>query len=186
MAVDGAIAAAVLEEIGDGIVVLIDVVVEELERRATLQDTAALAKTALASKLPGWAEVNTDTVPPLEDVIAAQIDVADGRVLTDDHQHWAESTIIAMARQSAAAGSASIKVLLTEDYEARRVAARVPNMEALSIHKLLYTRVHATRMTVMQAADLADKLYRAGRAYEVTAADFADPTGRGLGRVGKP
>ena len=43
MAVDGAIATAVLEEIDDDTVVVIDVVVSELEHRATLACTAPLA-----------------------------------------------------------------------------------------------------------------------------------------------
>ncbi len=48
------------------------------------------------------------------DVQLAQEDVADGRTLTDDMQHWAESTIIALARRSATAGLTSIKILFSE------------------------------------------------------------------------
>jgi hypothetical protein len=185
MAVDDAIAAAVLSEIDDDTVVIIDVVVSELEHRATMTGTAALAKAALASRRPNWVELGTNSVP-LEMVLAAQEDVADGRVLTDDSQHWAESTIIAMGRQSAASDSTSIKVLLSEDYDARRVAARVANMEALSIHRLLHMRVHGNRMTADAAAEIADKLREAGRGPDVTADDFADATGRLLGRIGRP
>jgi hypothetical protein len=63
----------------------------------------------------------------LEDVQLAQEDVADGRSLTDDMQHWAESAIIALARRSATAGFASIRMLLSEDNDARRVACTVPH-----------------------------------------------------------
>ena len=116
---------------------------------------------------------------PLELVLAAQEDVADGRVLSDEWQHWAESTIIAMGRQpSAASGSTSIKVLLSEDYDARRVAAAVANMEVLSIHRLLHRRVHRSRMTADAAAEIADKLHEAGRGPVVTADEFTDSTGR--------
>jgi hypothetical protein len=160
MAVDDAIATAVLDEIDDDTVVVIDVVVSELEHRATIADTAALAKAALRSRPPDWVELDTNSVP-LELVLAAQEDVADGRVLNDESQHWAESTIIAMGRQSAASGSTSIKVLLSEDYDARRVAAAVANMEALSIHRLLHGRVHGDRMTADAAAEIAEKLNEA-------------------------
>lgn len=41
--------------------------------------------------------MDTTRYVTLEDVQLAQEDVADGRILTDDWQHWAESTIIAIA-----------------------------------------------------------------------------------------
>jgi hypothetical protein len=128
-----------------------------------------------------------DTTPyvTLEDVQLAQEDVADGRTLTDDSQHWAESTIIALARRSAATGLTS-KILLSEDYEARRVACTVLYTRGVSIHSLLHKRVHGNRMTAEAAAVLADKLHEAGRGPVVTVSDFADPTGRGLGRIARP
>jgi hypothetical protein len=69
-------------------------------------------------------------------------------------QHWAESTIIALARRSASAGFTSIKMLLSEDYDARRVACTVPNTRGVSIHTLLYERVQRNRMTADEAAAL--------------------------------
>jgi hypothetical protein len=185
MAVDEGITAVVLDEMGSDTVVLIDVVIAELQHRATIPSTARLAKQAIKSRPTSWKVLATTGVA-LQDVLDAQDDVADGRALTDDYQHWAESTIIAMCRQSAATGSASIKVLLSEDFDARRVASQVPNVSALSIHKLLHSRVHTQGMSAEQAADLAHKLEQAERAHEVTAEDFADPTGRRMGRVAKP
>ena len=101
-------------------------------------------------------------------------------------QHWAESTIIALARRSATAGRTSIKMLLSEDYDARRVASTVPHTRGVSIHALLHERVQGNRMTADAAAALGGILQAAGRGPDVTASDFADPTGRGLGRVARP
>jgi len=185
MAVDGDIFAAVLAEISTDIVVIIDVVNDELAHRATIPSTTLLAQQAQASIQPNWRMMDTGRYVTLEDIQRAQVDVADGRTLIDDQQHWAESTIIALGRRSSA-GSASIKLLLSEDYEARRVASTVPNMQALSVYSVLHRRVHAGVMTEEAAAALAVKLRDAGRGPDVTSADFADPTGRALGRVVRP
>ncbi len=115
----------------------------------------------------------------------SQEDVADGRILTDDWQHWAESTIIALARRSATTGLTS-EILVSEDYDARRVACTVPHTRGVSIHSVLHEGVQSSRMTAEAATVLCEKLHQAGRGPAVTASDFADPTGRGLGRVAKP
>lgn len=101
-------------------------------------------------------------------------------------QHWAESTIIALARRSADAGYTSVKMLLSEDYEARRVACTIPFTRGVSIHALLHERVQHNRMTMEAAAELGEVIHAAGRGPAVTASDFADPTGRRLGRIAKP
>jgi len=111
MAVDKDIEAAVLDETGNDRVVIIDIVQDELTHRAGIPETAALAKTALAGIRPDWPVMDTTRYVTLEDVQSAQEDVADGRNLTDDWQHWAESTIIALARRSATTGLTS-KILL--------------------------------------------------------------------------
>jgi hypothetical protein len=185
MAVDTDIEAAVLDEIGNDRVVIIDIVHDELTHCASIPETAGLAKIALACIKPHWPVLDTRPYVNLEDVQLAQEDVADGRTLIDDSQHWAESTIIALARRSATTGLTS-KILLSEDYEARRVAGAVSHTRGISIHLLLHKRVHGNRMTAEAAALLADKLHEARRGPVVTASDFADPTGRGLGRVAKP
>jgi len=186
MAIGEEIEAAVLDEIGDDHVVIIDVVHDELTRRAAIPGTAALAKSALNRLQPHWTVMDTARFVKLEEIRQAQEDVADGRTLTDDMQHWAESTIIALARRSAAAGFTSVKMLLSEDYDARRVACTVPYTRGISIHALLYERVQGKRMTPEAAAKLGEILHAAERGPVVTASNFADRTGRKLGRVAKP
>jgi len=186
MALDEEIEAVILDEIGDDHVMIIDVIHDELTRRANVPETAGLAKNALDRLQPNWTVMETQRYVSLEEVQIAQEDVADGRTLTDDMQHWAESTIIALARRSATAGRTSIKMLLSEDYDARRVASTVPHTRGVSIHALLHERVQGNRMTADAAAALGGILQAAGRGPDVTASDFADPTGRGLGRVARP
>lgn len=165
--------------------VIIDVVLDELAYRATLPSTAPLAQAALSGMPAHWKRMDTEGRVPLEDVQRAQEDVADGRTLIDDAQHWAESTIIALGR-NVSATSTTIKLLLSEDFEARRVASTVPNMRGLSVYTILHQRVHAQQLTATAAAAFATKLHAAGRGPEATAAEFADPTGRALGRVVRP
>lgn len=186
MAVSEEIESAILDEIGYDPVVIIDIVHDELTRRAGVPETAGLAKNALDRLQPHWTVMDTRRYVSLKDVQLAQEDVADGRTLTDDMQHWAESTIIALARRSATAGFTSIKLLLSEDYEARRVACIVPHTRGVSIHALLHERVQRKRMTAEAAAALGAILHAAGRGPAVTVSDFTDPTGRGLGRVARP
>jgi hypothetical protein len=147
MAVDKDIEAAVLDEIGDELVVIIDIVQDELTRRAGIPETAALAKVALSGIRPHWSVMDTTRYVTLEDVQLAQEEVADGRILTDDWQHWAESTIIALARRSATTGLTS-KILLSEDYDARRVACAVPLTRGVSIHSVLYERVQGSGIVI--------------------------------------
>jgi hypothetical protein len=186
MALDEDIEAAVLDEIGDTRVVIIDIVQDELTRRAAIPGTAELAYTALRRFPPHWTVMDTERFVTIEEIRLAQEDVADGRTLTDNMQHWAESTIIALARRSATKGSSSLKMLLSEDYDARRVACTVPFTRGVSIHALFHERVQGNRMTPETAAELGEILHAAGRGPDVTASDFTDPTGRGLGRVAKP
>lgn len=185
MAVDKNIEAAIFDEIGNQHVVIIDIVQDELTRRAGIPETAGLAKIALSGIEPHWSVMDTTRYVTLEDVQLAQEDVADGRILTDDWQHWAESTIIAIARRSATTALTS-KILLSEDYDARRVACTIPHTRGVSIHSVLHERVQGSRMTAEAAAALGETLHETGRGPAVTASDFADPTGRGLGRVAKP
>jgi hypothetical protein len=99
MAVDKDIEAAVSDEIGTDHVVIIDIVQDELTRRAAVPEAAGLAKIAISSIKPHWSVMDTARYVTLEDVQLAQEGVADGRILTDNWQHWAESTIIALARR---------------------------------------------------------------------------------------
>jgi len=79
IAVHSDIEAAVLDAIGGDRVVIIDIVQDELSRRASIPETAGLAKTALACIKPHWTVMDTTPYVTLEDVQLAQEDVADGR-----------------------------------------------------------------------------------------------------------
>lgn len=183
MAVDPAIEAEVLAAIGSDTVVIIDIVADELEMRATDPQTAALAATA-RSRLPAaWQQLATAKYVTLDDIKDVQDSVADGRVLAHDKQHWAESVIIALCVRSR---TDTEKVLLSDDYDARRVAHKVDRLTAVSIHRVLYERVQAGLLDAEVAATLSDKIEAADRGREVTADDFLSPTPRTLGRVGQP
>ncbi|MPZ84254.1 MAG: hypothetical protein GEV28_29170 [Actinophytocola sp.] len=100
MAVDPAIEAEVLAEIGSDTVVIIDIVADELNVRAKNPQTAALAATALSQLPAAWQQLSTARYVTLEDIKDVQDRVADGRVLAHDKQHWAESVIIALCERS--------------------------------------------------------------------------------------
>lgn len=109
LAVGPDIEAAMLAEIGSDPAVVIDVVADEIEWRTTKPTTRTLAKTALARTPGDWIQMDTSGVVDIADIKQAQADVADGRVLSDEQQHWAESVIIALGRgrRSAKIGSLS-------------------------------------------------------------------------------
>lgn len=87
MALDEEIEAIVLYEIANDRVMIIDIVHDELTRRAAIPATAGLAKTVLDRLQSDWTVMDTARYVKLEDVRQAQEDVADGRILTDDMQH---------------------------------------------------------------------------------------------------
>lgn len=186
MAIDPRIDAAVRDEIAatGGTMMLIDVVRDELKYRTTQADTAPLARRALATIGPDWSWLSTDWVN-LHDVTPVQDDVADGRALRDDYEHWAESTIILLCRQAHARGNSLDVRFLSEDFDARRVASREPNITALSLHRLFSNRVQRGAMTATEAAELSQLIENAGRGPEMTADDFLGPPKR-LGRAGRP
>jgi hypothetical protein len=139
MALHEDIEASVLDEIGADRVMIIDIIHDELNRRATISDTAVLAKTALNRFQPHWMVMDTGRFVSLEEIQLAQEDVADGRMLTDDRQHWAESTIIALARRSVTAGSRSIKMLLSEDFDAPSASPATSRPHAASAFMRSFT-----------------------------------------------
>ncbi|MBT0770271.1 hypothetical protein KIH74_15120 [Kineosporia sp. J2-2] len=188
MAVDDRIRDAVLDEIGQDRVIIIDVIYTELRRRQRFPETSRLARKALASIPDHWLRIDSSNHVTIGDIAPVQNDIRDGRPAKHDKEHWAESTIIAMCQQSANSSSAylSVKVLFSEDRDGRRVADTVPNMMAVSIHGLFLDRVLGGRMSADEAQDLALVLNRVKRGPEVTAEDFLDPTGRLLGEVASP
>jgi hypothetical protein len=186
MAVHPDIEAAILAEMIDDRVVVIDIVADELAGCAKQSTTQLLATNALARMPAAWTPLETTKFVQLADVKRIQTDVADGRVLSDDHQHWAESVIIALCERSVKNQSSQQKMFLSEDYDARRVANTVAMLTALSIHRALYERVKGGRMTAADAAHLCAIVYQAQRGPEITADDFTKPISKGLKRVGMP
>lgn len=183
MAVDPAIEAEILAEIGSDTVVIIDVVADELELRVKDPATAALASIA-GSRLPAtWRELSTEKFVSVDAIMKIQERVADGRVLAHDRQHWAESVIIALCERSR---TDTYTMLLSEDYDARRVAHTVDRLTALSVHRVLYERVQAGFLDADVAAELTEKIKEARRGPDVAADDFRFRTPRKLGRVGQP
>jgi hypothetical protein len=68
MALDEDIEAAVLDEIGDDRVMIIDIVHDELTRRAAIPGTAGLANTALSRFRPHWTVMDTSRYVDLEQI----------------------------------------------------------------------------------------------------------------------
>ncbi|MGH3186104.1 MAG: hypothetical protein ACRDPY_11710 [Streptosporangiaceae bacterium] len=60
IALDEEIEAVALDEIGDDRVMIIDIVCDELTRRASIPATAGLARTALNRLQPGWTVMDTE------------------------------------------------------------------------------------------------------------------------------
>jgi len=107
-------------------------------------------------------------------------------VLRDEYEHWAESVTIAMAEAAAARASVVEMVFLTEDRTARVHAALRPNCTPKSVHRVLYDEVQAKKLAASDAETLAALLHQAGRGPVCTAAEFLEPSTRGIGRVGSP
>lgn len=186
MAVDRAVETAVFLAIGVDPVRIIDVVHGELTYRATRPETRKLALTAIARLPEHWSTIDTQTLD--EDAVGdAQDDVADGRSLRDGYEHWAEATIITLARQAVSRGHVLEIHFVTEDYDARRVAATVPGMHPKSIHRLLHELVQADLMTAWDAQTVSDLLHGSARSHtSTTPEDFTNPSRKGLGRAGRP
>lgn len=182
---------AVRHAIGDDPVVLMDAVVHELKMLAGDGGLGMLAAAAGADL--GWLG------PPVEwrryvqedAVREAQARIADGRALKHDREHWAESVIVAMCEAAAlradeAATPVRPVLLVSEDHAARIEASKVPGATARSLHRLFWEMVGDRLMTADDAARLAELIRDAGRGNEYTREDFADRTGKRLGRVGRP
>lgn len=187
MAIDPKITAVVRNEIEStgGRMVLIDIVKEELEYRSERDSTADLAKQALTDIGRDWPWLSTESIDN-DDVRVIQDDVADGRALRDAFEHWAESVIILLCKQAQDRQGNALDVrFLTEDFNARRVANRVPRMTPLTLHRLFRNRVQRGAMTSAEAAHLSKLIEDAARGPEMTEEDFQGPLKR-LGRPGWP
>ena len=186
MAADPASKNAVSSAIGLDHVRIVDVVHRELAYRATRPETRRLAQTATAHMPSTWRTMDTYFLTENE-IAEAQDDVADGRTLKDEYEHWAEATIITLARQAVSRGNVLDIQFMTEDFEARRVAFTIPGVQPKSIHRLLYERVQSRLMAADDAQTISGLLYRSGRSRtSTTVDDFILPNRKGLGRAGQP
>lgn len=159
--------------------VLARAVLVELERLATTSDMTAIWASTALSQL-GWLgePVALDDPAGVELAVRLQEQIAAGRPLKHEMEHFGESAIISLASRAQVVRP----LLLSDDYDAR-VAAKNSRVEAFSVHKLLHLMVRQGKLTATDAASFADVLYKAGRAQDYTARELA--SGR-LGRVGQP
>ena len=170
--------------VGTDAIALLDVVVAELEHRGRFDGLAAAAQSDLAWLGP---PVDSGRYVRSEDARQVQLQVADGRALVDEFEHWAESVTIAMLRAALKRGSKLPTFFLTEDHSARIQANKVDTCTPLSLHRLLWERVRAGKLDAAEAEGLAAVLHEKGRGPECTAEDFANHSRRrGIGRVGAP
>lgn len=159
--------------------VLVKAVLGELERLATTSDTTAKWAGTALSQL-GWLgqPVSLDDPVGVELAVSLQEQIAAGRPLKHEMEHFGEAAIISLACRAQRVRP----LLLSDDYDAR-VAAKNSGVEAFSTHKLLHLMVRQGKVTATEAAGFADALQSAGRAQDYTAQELA--SGR-LGRVGQP
>lgn len=150
--------------------VLVRAVLAELERLATTNDATAIWASTALSQL-GWLgePVALDDPTGVELAVRLQEQIAAGRPLKHEMEHFGESAIISLASRARVVRP----LVLSDDYDAR-VAAKNSRVEALSVHKLLHLMVRQGKVTAT---------YKAGRAQDYTAQELT--SGR-LGRVGQP
>lgn len=160
--------------------VLMDVVVDELERLAS-QGPPGIKDLAVAAlgQLDWLGEpVDTGELVVPERIVEIQDIMRSGRSLRHPAEHWAESVIMAMAERLQQMNP----YMLCEDYNAR-VESLHHNLAPFSIHKLLARMVQGGRLAADEAANFADALQAAERGKDYTAAEFISSR---LGRVGQP
>jgi hypothetical protein len=121
---------------------------------------------------------------PLDDpagtrlAVEIQEELAAGRSLKHNLEHYGEAAIISMASRARTLQP----LMLSDDYNAR-VAAKRHGVQPLSVHKLIHIMITQQKITASQASGFADALNKAGRALDYTAAEL---TAGKLGRVGQP
>lgn len=159
--------------------VLVKAVLAELERLATTSDTTATWAGIALGQLGWFGEpVSLDDPAGVELAVRLQEQIAAGRPLKHEMEHFGEAAIISLACRA----RVMRPLLLSDDYDAR-VAAKNNQVEPLSVHKLLHMMVSQGKITAAEAASFTDALHKAGRAQDYTAQELA--SGR-LGRVGQP
>lgn len=159
--------------------VLVQAVDRELRGLArTARPTGTWAKTALEQL--DWLGTPVRLVEPDGVTLAVEIQeqLAAGRALRHDLEHFGESAIIAMASRL----SKLRPLMLTDDYDAR-VIAKVRRVGSVSVRKFLHLMVQQGKLSAETAASFTEVLFDAGRGPRVTAAEFE--AGR-IGRAGLP
>lgn len=159
--------------------VLVKAVVAELEGLAQGTSPTAGWATRALNQLD-WLGVPVRVDDPVGTKLALkfQEQLAAGRPLKHDLEHYGEAAIIALASRARKLAPH----MLSDDYNAR-VLAKNNNVEPVSVHRLLFSMIAGGVITDLEAADFAEALHAAGRAQDYTAEELR--TGR-LGRVGRP
>ena len=159
--------------------VLVKAVVAELDGLAQgTPPTAGWAKQALTQLEWLGSPVRVDDPVGTELALQFQEQVAAGRPLKHDLEHYGEAAIVALASRAHRLAPR----ILSDDYDAR-VLAKNNNVEPVSVHRLLFSMITAGAISGAQAAHFARALHNAGRAQDYTAEELR--TGR-LGRAGQP
>ena len=159
--------------------VLVKAVVAELEGLAQgTSPTAGWARQALKQLEWLGEPVRVDDPVGTELALRFQEQIAAGRPLKHDLEHYGEAAIVALASRARTVAPR----MLSDDYDAR-VLAKNNNVEPVSIHRLLFSMITHGLITDIQAADFAEALRIVGRAQDYTAEELR--TGR-LGRAGRP
>ncbi len=159
--------------------VLVKAVAAELEGLATTSDTTATwAGTALGQLDWLGKPVPLNDPASTELAVRVQEEIAAGRPLKHEMEHFGEAAIISLASRAQTVRP----LMLCDDYDAR-LAAKNRDVEPFSVHKLMHLMIKQGKLTAIEAAAFADALLQAGRAQDYTAEELA--SGR-LGRVGQP
>jgi hypothetical protein len=159
--------------------VLVRAVVAELEGLAQgSPPTAAWAHQALRQLDWLGEPVPVDDPVGVELAVRFQEQVAAGRPLRHELEHFGEAAVVALASRA----QLFEPRMLSDAYDAR-VLAKNNHVEPVSVHRLLFSMIAAGRLGEAEAADFASALHAAGRAPDYTVEELR--TGR-LGRVGRP
>lgn len=143
-----------------------------------------------SSPVAGWARLALKQCDwlgepvPLDDPVGIDLalrfqgQVAAGRALKHDLEHYGEAAIVALACRARTLAPR----MLSDDYDAR-VLAKNNDVEPVSVHRLLFSMIKAGHIGESEAAKFAAALCDAGRAQDYTAEELR--TGR-LHRAGQP
>lgn len=160
--------------------ILAKAIVDELAELARWADTPLRKWAKTAMEQLGWLGDAVLLDEPVGIRLAAQIqeELAAGRPLRHDLEHWGEAATIAIASRAQIVQP----LFLSDDYNAR-VAAHTRGVKALGIHKLLHLLIKRGALSSSQAVDYSDALTAARRASDYTEKELI---GGDLGRAGRP